>query len=90
MIDTTFAHPPVPVAPPDPLREAAVRLEATFLSEMLGAAGLGAVPEAFGGGAGEEQFASLLRDAQAEALARRGGIGLAESIYRALARTDHA
>nr|WP_229665986.1 rod-binding protein [Wenxinia marina] len=67
------------------MREAAIRLEATFLSEMLGAAGLGDVPDAFGGGAGEAQFASMLRDAQAEALARSGGIGLAESIYRALA-----
>ena len=51
---------------------------------MLGAAGLGAVPDAFGGGAGEEQFASMLRDAQAQAMAKAGGIGLAETIFSAL------
>ena len=66
------------------LQEAAIQLEATFLSEMLKAAGLGDTPEGFGGGAGEEQFASFLRDTQALALARAGGIGLAESLFEAL------
>lgn len=66
------------------LREVAGKFEAAFLSEMLKHAGLGKPSEAFGGGAGEEQFASLLRDAQADALADRGGIGLAESIFHAL------
>lgn len=80
------------VAPPhaplrdqnDPLLRVARDLEASFLSEMLKHAGLGQSPDAFGGGAGEEQFSSLLRDAQADAIARRGGIGLAENIYQAL------
>ncbi|EPX82608.1 flagellar protein FlgJ, putative [Salipiger mucosus DSM 16094] len=69
---------------PDPLRQAATRLETGFLSEMLKAAGLGETPGAFGGGAGEEQFASLLRHEHAKALAAQGGIGLAESIYNTL------
>ncbi len=66
------------------LRKAAIDLEASFLSEMLKAAGLGKSPEAFGGGAGEEQFASLLVNEQAHAIAEAGGIGLAESIYNSL------
>ena len=70
------------------LREAAVRLEAGFLREMLEGAGLGRPPAGFGGGAGEEQFASFLLDAQAERLARSGGIGLAELIVRALGDRD--
>lgn len=66
------------------LRAAAQRLEASFLSSMLQAAGFGAAREAMGGGIGEAQFASFLAEAHAEALARRGGIGLAESLFEAL------
>ena len=66
------------------LREVARDLEVTFLTEMLASAGLGEVPEAFGGGIGEEQFASLLREEQARQLVAGGGIGLAESIFSAL------
>ena len=68
-------------------------LEASFLSEMLAHAGLGAAEGAaggaFSGGIGEEQFASFLRDQQARALVEHGGIGLAEQIFNSLARRDH-
>lgn len=71
------------------LMAAAQKLEAAFLSEMLRAAEVGTSRSAFGGGAGEEQFASFLRDAQAEALARQGDFGLAQSLFEALkARSD--
>ena len=66
------------------LRAAAEQLEASFLAEMLKAAGLGKTRGSFGGGAGEEQFASFLRQAQAEEMVKAGGIGLAESLYQAL------
>jgi Rod binding domain-containing protein len=73
------------------LRAVARELEASFLAEMLKHAGFGESRESFGGGAGEEQFASLLRSEHARALADRGGIGLAESLFRALvARSDAA
>lgn len=88
---------PMPVFPPTPqrnlpdasspdarLRAAAVQLEATFLAEMLKSAGLGEVPDAFGGGAGEEQFASFMRETQALAMAEAGGIGLAQALFEAL------
>lgn len=66
------------------LRAAAQALEASFLAQMLETAGLGDVPDAFGGGAGESQFASFLRQAQAEEMAARGGIGLSKAIFDSL------
>lgn len=59
------------------------RLEAAFLGEMLklvmpdGSAG------AFGGGAGESQFASFLTEQYAGALARRLDLGLTARMGRA-------
>jgi Rod binding domain-containing protein len=71
--------------PADPaLVRAARDLEASFLSVMLRETGLGAPRAAFGGGAGEEQFASFLTQVYAERMADRGGIGLAEIILRSL------
>lgn len=66
------------------LRNAATKLEATFLSEMLKSAGVGKTPDAFGGGSGEDQFASFLRQAQADHIAAHGGLGLAEHLFEAL------
>jgi flagellar protein FlgJ len=97
MTDPVLPFAPVAVAtrsrtPDDTvLRQLSDDLEASFLSEMLGHAGLGMVSDSFGGGIGEEQFASFLRQEQAEAMVRKGGIGLAESLFRALTegRNDH-
>lgn len=72
------------------LRHAAEKMEAAFLSEMLKAAGVGKPPEAFGGGAGEEHFASFLREAQAGEMVRAGGIGLAETLFHALKERENA
>lgn len=78
-------------APHDrPLRAQARALEAAFLSEMLAHAGFGAARAAFGGGTGEAQFASFLRDEQASAMVAQGGIGLAESLFRAMTGGDGA
>ena len=66
------------------LRAAATELEANFLAEMLKAAGVGKTPEAFGGGSGEDQFASFLRLEQAREMASAGGIGLAQSLFEAM------
>jgi len=73
-----------PVQTDAKLREAAEQLEANFLAEMLKSAGLGASRETFGGGAGEDQFSSFLRQAQAEEMVKSGGIGLAERLFEAL------
>lgn len=70
------------------LRQAAEDMEAAFLSEMLRHAGLGTPRESFGGGQGEDQFTSFLRTEQARAMAASGGIGLAESLFNALAARE--
>jgi len=66
------------------LRDAAENLEASFLAEMLKAAGYGEARDGFGGGAGEAQFASFLVDAHAQEMVKAGGIGLAEHLFDAL------
>ncbi|AZL59466.1 chemotaxis protein chel [Tabrizicola piscis] len=68
----------------------AQELEATFLAEMLAHAGLGDLQGGFGGGAGEAQFASFLRQEQARLMVDGGGIGLAEMIFNTLMEADHA
>jgi Rod binding domain-containing protein len=72
------------------LRDLSQELEAGFLAEMLEHSGLGAARQGFGGGSGEEQFASFLLREQARAMARAGGIGLAEMIFHSLARKSDA
>lgn len=70
------------------MREVSQDLEAAFLAEMLKHAGFGEPRDQdnFGGGIGEEQFSSMLRDQHANAIAARGGLGLAESIFQSLVR----
>lgn len=71
------------------LMNKAKEMEAAFLAEMLGHAGLDADSTSeFGGGTGEEQFASFLRQEQATMMVDRGGIGLAESLFRAMGGND--
>lgn len=72
------------------IREAAVHFESVFLAEMLSQTGFGAAREEFGGGPGEDAFASLLVREQADLLAEKGGVGLAEHIFKALVRAEAA
>jgi Rod binding domain-containing protein len=80
MIDP-LSSPAQQALPQPRLRSAAQAFEAAFLSQMLSAAGAGKPTQSIGG-IGEAQFASFLVDAQAERIAQRGGIGLAETIIR--------
>lgn len=66
------------------LRKVADELEAAFLAEVLKHADIGKTPEGFGGGEGEDQFASFLIEAQAKEIVRAGGIGLSEHLFRSL------
>ena len=70
------------------MHQAARDLETAFLTEMLQSAGFGKMPGTFNGGAGEEQFQSLLTDAKARALMAAGGLGLADKIATALDRQN--
>ncbi|MFN3847527.1 MAG: rod-binding protein [Paracoccaceae bacterium] len=90
-------HPDLLLSPHRPispdrvkLMEKARELESAFLSEMLAHAGLGEASDSFGGGAGEEQFASFLRGEQARLIVDRGGIGLAETIFQSLVKSEEA
>lgn len=84
MMDAIAPAPPGGVAAR--LHAKAAEMETAFLAEMLAHAGLGDAQGAFGGGIGEEQFGSFLREEQARALVARGGIGLTESLFKALMR----
>lgn len=88
-------QPPPLTAPAIPARTAqlmqkAQELEASFLSEMLAHTGFDARTGPFSGGIGEDHFASFLRDVQAKAMAKQGGLGLAQSIFQSLVRRDDA
>lgn len=80
----TTRTPPPPTDDTARLRAASIKLEAQFLSEMLKHSGLDGPSSEFSGGSGEDQFGSFLREAQALRMAQAGGIGLAETIFRAL------
>ena len=80
----TQAVPPPAVDRHAQMMEVAQSLEAQFLSEMLKSAGVGTTPSAFGGGSGEDQFASFLRDEQAKQMTAAGGIGLAQALFDAM------
>lgn len=67
-------------------RQAAEKLEATFLSEMLKSTGFGKQNHGFSGGIGEDQFSSFQRDALAKEMVQRGGIGLAEVFFNAMTK----
>lgn len=66
------------------LREVAKEFESVFLTEMLKHTGVGKARESFGGGVGEEGFASLLTQEYASMIADSGSFGLADQIYSAL------
>ena len=81
-ISSTVPTPPLRKPADDsPMMVQAKALEASFLSEMLGYAGVGKTPESFGGGIGEDQFGSFLRDEQARQMVEKGGIGLPNSCF---------
>lgn len=84
-VTPVLAPPPDRAAKDAALRQAAQALEASFLTEMLNAAGLGKAREGLGsGGAGEDHFASFLVREHARIMVEAGGIGLSESIFNAL------
>lgn len=88
-MSTSALANPTPKGTDASLRQAATELEAAFLTEMLKSAGLGKTRASMGGGAGEDQYSSLLVRAQAEQIANTGGIGLAESLFNALKEAHH-
>ncbi|MBM3565048.1 MAG: chemotaxis protein [Alphaproteobacteria bacterium] len=63
--------------------------ESFFLSQMLQPMFRETTPEApFSGGAGEEAWRSLQVDEYGKAIARTGGIGISDMIYREILRAQ--
>lgn len=65
----------LPVARIQELKETAQRLEASFATEMLKAAGMSKPMGGAGGGIGEEQFSSFLLEQRPTPWLRRVGWG---------------
>ena len=70
------------------LRAVAAEFEAVFLEEMLKVTELNSTSEEFGGGAGEDAFGTLLTQEYAKQMSARGGIGIAEHIFRSMASRE--
>jgi Rod binding domain-containing protein len=66
-------------------KRAAEDFEAVFLAEMLGNMYEGLSTDGpFGGGQGENVMRTLLVDEYAKSVAARGGVGIADNVYREL------
>lgn len=70
------------------LRALSVQFEAMFLAEMFRHAGAGKSTPGFDGGAGEQAFGSMLVNEQARLTAERGGVGLADAVYKAMLKRE--
>lgn len=67
----------------DQARRVAADFESVFLSQMLQHMSADIKTDGpFGGGPGEDMFRSLLNGEYANAMSARGGIGIADNIYR--------
>ncbi|MFQ5774595.1 MAG: rod-binding protein [Kiloniellaceae bacterium] len=78
-------------AGPDAVRRAAVEFEAVFLSQMLAPMFEGLeTDELFGGGPGEDIYRSILVEEYGKAIARSGGVGIADAVQREILRLQEA
>lgn len=90
-MNVTAVSSAAPAAPavPAKLRAKAEDFEAMVLGEMLGPMFEGIAPDSpFGGGPGEAAFRGFLIQAYGTAIAKRGGIGLADSLVQSLLATQ--
>jgi len=70
-------------------RQAAEKFEAVFLSQILKSMSVGIKSKGlFSGGSGEAIFKGVMNDEIAKQIARNGGIGLADSVYREIIKTQ--
>ena len=64
-------------------RKAAEEFESVFLAQMLNTMSEGIKTDSmFGGGQQEQMFRGMLYDKYAESIAKRGGIGVADQVYK--------
>jgi peptidoglycan hydrolase FlgJ len=68
-------------------REAAQEFEAVFLTQILETMYAGVEPDSLtGGGNAEKLFRSMINEKTAQSMAKNGGIGLADAVYRQIIR----
>jgi len=93
------ALPPLPPAVQKPVaapndaaaRKAAEDFEAVFINELLSHMDEGQTTQgSFDGGQAEGVYKSLMTDAVAKEIAKRGGIGIADNVYREILRMQEA
>jgi peptidoglycan hydrolase FlgJ len=91
---TAFQQAPIPpkigkIGSVDEARRVAEDFEAFFLGQMLQPmfANLGA-EEPFGGGPAEDTWRSLQVDEYGKAIARAGGIGISDMVFREILKTQ--
>lgn len=88
MIASATAEPPalsaaVASGSPVEARKVAQDFEAVFLNELLESMFAGEPTDGpFSGGPSEGVYRSMMNDSIAKAIAKRGGIGIADSVYR--------
>lgn len=94
MLDAATALPPT--GTPDPqaafkrqAREKAQEFEAVFLTLFIEQMHSGIETDApFGGGSAEKTYRSLLSQEYAGNIARSGGVGIADAVYREILKTQ--
>jgi Rod binding domain-containing protein len=70
-------------APPDRARETAEAFEAFFIAQLMEHMSAGLKTDGpFGGGPGEAAWRGQLNEAYGKTVAKRGGIGIADILYR--------
>ncbi|MFQ5347668.1 MAG: rod-binding protein [Rhodothalassiaceae bacterium] len=73
------------------MRKAAEDFEAVFLGQMLRPMFKGLATDGlFGGGHAEEIYRSLLIDEMGRSIAKSGGVGIADAVYRELVSIQEA
>lgn len=82
---------PTAGAPSDELRRIAEEFESVFIAQMLAPMFQGIETDGLGGGGiGEEMFRPMMIEQYADAIAKAGGIGLADHVVREFVRMQAA
>jgi Rod binding domain-containing protein len=76
---------------PNPAREVAEEFEAVFLNTILETMFSGVKTDGmFGGGHSESMYRSMMNQEYASAIAKSGGIGIADDLYEEILRVQEA
>ncbi|HKJ74685.1 MAG TPA: rod-binding protein [Alphaproteobacteria bacterium] len=71
-------------------RDAAVKFESVFLQQMLQHMFKGVKTDGpFGGGQSEKIYRSMATEYYADAIAKRGGVGIADAVYSEILKLQH-